>query len=248
MKVTSALVVFTLSPEAEGRRKPLGLGRPERAAGVYAALLGHLEGVCSDLPGVDLLVSTPGKRAPFCLAARHLPQRGTGFGDSLKLAVEDAFAVGYERIVVIGNDTPEISTDYLRAAFDQLENRGPQMAVLGPARDGGYTLLGLNRPCPQAFETMPWGSPRVARWTEERLTGSGFHVLRLPALDDIDNGRSLARFIARARRGDVAELSKTVSMLLSPIQAVTTSPITRIPEIHRAGWRALRAPPECASY
>ena len=122
------------------------------------------------------------------------------------------------------------------------------MAVLGPARDGGYTLLGLTRPCPQAFEAMPWGSRRVARWTEERLTGSGFDVHRLPALEDIDNGRSLARFIARARRGDVAELSKEISMLLSPIQAVTASPITRIAEILRAGWRALRAPPECPSH
>jgi hypothetical protein len=245
MKATSALVVFTLSPEAEGRRKPLGLGRPERAASVYAALLGHLENVCSGLSGVDLLLSTPGERAPCNPTARHLPQRGAGFGDSLKLAVEDAFALGYERVVVIGNDTPEISPGYLRAAFDELENRGSQMAVLGPARDGGYALLGLTRPCPQAFEAMPWGSRRVARWTEERLTGSGFDVLRLPPLDDIDNGRSLARFIARARRGDLVRLSKEVATLLSPIRIGVASQVKRSPEILLAGWRGLRAPPEC---
>jgi rSAM/selenodomain-associated transferase 1 len=238
----SALVVFTLSPEAEGKRKPLGLGRPERAAAVYRALLRHLENVCSDLPGVDLFLSTPNKRIAGT-EARHLPQRGAHFGESLRLAVEDAFALGYERVVVIGNDAPEICKNYLRTAFERLDDRSSRAAVLGPARDGGYVLLGLTRPCPQAFEAMPWGSRRVARLTEERLTRSGFEVDQLPALDDIDNPRSLVRFLARAGREELTGLTKEIASLLSTTRTELSTHIKRVPEILLVGWRGLRAPP-----
>jgi hypothetical protein len=160
------------------------------------------------------------------------------------LAVEDAFALGYERVVVIGNDAPEICKSYLQTAFERLDGRGSRAAVLGPARDGGYALLGLTQPCPQAFEAMPWGSRHVARLTQERLTRSGFEVDRLPALDDIDNPRSLARFFTRAGRGELSDLTKEIAALLSTTQTEASTHTKRLPEILLAGWRGLRAPPE----
>lgn len=239
-KAKSALVLFTLSPEAEGRRKPLGLGRPERAAAVFATLIRHLEGLCSNLPGVDLLLATPD---PEGTDTRYLPQRGSSFGESLKLAIEDAFALGYRHVAVIGNDAPEISRAYIRKAFNRLEAAGPQAAVLGPARDGGYALLGLSLPCPQAFESMPWGSRRVARLTEERLKVSGFTVVRLATLEDIDNRRSLTRFLARARSGVLDDLAKEVATLLSSSHPRFAPRLTGWREILLFYWHALRAPP-----
>jgi glycosyltransferase A (GT-A) superfamily protein (DUF2064 family) len=234
-------VLFTLSPEAEGRRKPLGLGRPERAAAVFATFLQHLDSVGSDLPGVDLLLSTPDVKTSHM--TRHLPQRGAAFGESLRLAIEDAFSLGYERVVVIGNDVPEISRTYLQEAFARLGKSGPRGAVLGPARDGGYALLGLNTPCPEAFESMPWGSRRVARMTEERLLASGFTVERLPTLEDIDNHRSLARFIARARLGALVELAKNIATLLTSSSLGQPTRHGSLAEILLINFRDLRAPP-----
>jgi hypothetical protein len=208
---------------------------------VYEALLRHLEGVCSDLSGVDLLISTPGQ--PYSETARHLPQRGTSFGESLRLALEDAFSLSYENVVVIGNDAPEISRSYLEAAFERLESTGSQAAVLGPAHDGGYALLGLNRPCPEAFESMPWGSKRVARLTEERLSQAGFRVDRLNVLEDIDSGPALKRFLSRARRGTLAELAKVVVNILTPSSPHYERQSGSLQEILFVGWRALRAPP-----
>ncbi len=236
----SALVLFTLSPEAEGKRKPLGLGRPERAAGVYKAMLRHLEEIGSDLPGIDLLINTPGQ--PLTKSARHMQQKGAQFGESLRLALEEAFSMGYQKVVVIGNDAPEISRSYIKTAFARLESAGPQ-AVMGPSRDGGYALLGLSQPCAEAFESMPWGSGRVARLTEERLFRSGFQVDRLATLQDIDNRGGLNRFLARARRGALAGLAKEVARLLttgSPLYDRRPGPLQ---EVLFMGWRALRAPP-----
>ncbi len=247
----SALIVFTLSPEAEGKRKSLGLGRPDRAAAVFATILEHLERVCNGLPGVDVLLATPRdsshRRQDFgpSPVAKHLPQRGRSFGESLRLAVEDAFSLGYHRVVVIGNDSPEISGNYLEQAFDALAD-APRAAVLGPARDGGYALLGLSAPCPQAFESIPWGSSRVARTTLARLAASGFAVARLATLEDIDDPRSLARFLARAREGILAELAnlaRKIATLLSPA-SLTRRPSQRYTQqILFAGWLPLRAPP-----
>jgi len=237
---TSALILFTLSPEAEGRRKQLGLGCPERATAVFAAFRRHLENVCSDLPGVALLVSTPDEPTS---TAQPLPQRGAHFGESLKLAVEDAFSMGYERVVVIGNDAPEISRSYLRKAFQRLEEGGPRASVIGPARDGGYALLGLNHPCPQAFDSMPWGSRRVFRLTENRLKDSNFRVERLPTLEDIDGPGSLARFLARARRGALAHLARELAVVFTALRSKNAPSVKGYIEILLSGWLALRAPP-----
>jgi hypothetical protein len=190
---------------------------------------------------VDLLISTPGQ--PFSESSRHLPQRGTSFGESLRLALEDAFSGGYENVVVIGNDAPEISRSYLEAAFQRLESTGAQAAVLGPAHDGGYALLGLNRPCSEAFESMPWGSEHVARLTEERLSQAGFQVDRLDALEDIDNRASLKRFLDRARGGALSELAKELATVLTASVPHYEQRVGSLQEILFVGWRALRAPP-----
>jgi hypothetical protein len=190
---------------------------------------------------VDLLISTPGQ--PFSETTRHLPQRGTSFGESLRLALEDAFSSGYENVVVIGNDAPEMSRSYLETAFRRLETTGSQAAVLGPAHDGGYALLGLNRPCPEAFESMPWGSEHVAQLTEERLSQAGFQVDQLHALEDIDNGASLKRFLDRARGGALSELAKELATVLTGSVPHHERRLTSLQEKLFVGWRALRAPP-----
>jgi hypothetical protein len=199
-----------------------------------------LEHICSDLPGVSFFVSTPDESGS---TGSLLPQRGTNFGESLRLAVEDAFSMGYERVVVIGNDAPEISRSYLLKAFRRLEEGGKRAAVLGPARDGGYTLIGLTHSCPQAFDSMPWGSRRVCRLTESRLKGSDFRVERLPTLEDIDSPSNLARFLARARRGALTHLARELAVVLTTFRPKIVPSAKRYVELLLSGWLALRAPP-----
>lgn len=151
--------------------------------------------------------------------------------------------MGYQKVVVIGNDAPEVSRSYLKTAFARLESSGSNAAVMGPARDGGYALLGLSRPCAEVFESMPWGSGRVARLTEERLLRAGFQVKRLETLEDIDDRAGLNRFLARSRRGALVELAKELTRLLTSCSQHYERSLGSLQEVFFVGWRALRAPP-----
>lgn len=211
----AAVVLFTLDPEAEGQRKRLGLPAPARAS-LFRALIEHVVEVVSATSGVDLLVASP--RRPPVEKGRFIGQRGREPGDSLRLAVDDAFRLGYRRVVVVGNDSPDLSTRKLREAFRSLE-RGPRSAVIAPAIDGGYALLGLTAPCPAAFDEPAWGARDVAARAAETLLRSGFTLEHLTTLEDIDGSRSLLRWLERARKSSrygASPLVRRIGALLLP--------------------------------
>ena len=145
---SSAVVLFTLTPEAEGVRKPLGLHGSQRATALFATLIEHVQTVCTGLSGADLLVAS---EAPVDLPARAqwLRQRGRDFGESLRLAVEEAFARGYRRVVVIGNDAGDLSglrENRSRRALTRRtkgRRRSGDRWRLQPYRPDGAVLRGL---------------------------------------------------------------------------------------------------------
>jgi len=72
-------------------------------------------------------------------------------------ALEDSFREGARATVIIGSDCPELTADLLTAAFDKLSQA---QVVFGPARDGGYYLVGLTQPVPQLFRDVHWSTER----------------------------------------------------------------------------------------
>ena len=98
-------------------------------------------------------------------------------------AFQTAFDAGHDRAIIIGSDCPGITTEYLRDAFAQLKAHD---LVLGPALDGGYTLLGLRRPTPGLFENMTWSTEQVLTDTLERASAAGLGVHQLAPLSDVD--------------------------------------------------------------
>src|ERR1051325_4642919 len=84
-----------------------------------------------------------------------IPQTGGDLGARMENIFATLFAKGHERIVLIGADLPPVPLDYFAAAYDYLDG-GDARAVLGPSRDGGYYLLGLNRRAPELFSEMTW--------------------------------------------------------------------------------------------
>lgn len=95
-----------------------------------------------------------------------------------------------DAVVLIGNDCPALDGDYLAAACEELAAAD---AVLGPAEDGGYVLLGLRRVDPRLFEAMPWGTDRILALTRERLQELGWRHALLPVLWDVDRPQDLPR-------------------------------------------------------
>ena len=91
----------------------------------------------------------------------------------------------------IGADAPDLSADLLTQAAAALA-RG--LAVLGPAEDGGYWLLGLAEPVPGVFERIEWSTEHVAAQTLDRLRAAGVEPAILPTLADCDRPEDLARW------------------------------------------------------
>jgi hypothetical protein len=120
-------------------------------------------------------------------------QRGADLGERIERAFGDLLASPDDRAVVLGADCPALEASTLADAFDALESHD---AVLGPARDGGYFLVGLRRRAPGLFRDIEWGTPRVLDQTLERAAKAGLTTVLLPALDDLDTPEDLLRWIA----------------------------------------------------
>jgi rSAM/selenodomain-associated transferase 1 len=112
-----------------------------------------------------------------------LPQAEGDLGARMQDAFSRAFADGCERVVIIGSDLPGMDARLLRQAFAAMDEAD---AVIGPARDGGYYLLGLARPVPGVFDGIAWSTPGVFAATMQRLRAAGVSPVVLPTLADVD--------------------------------------------------------------
>lgn len=151
-----------------------------------AAGLGTLELWCA-----------PGPDDPFfaACAERHgvgLQAQGEGdLGMRMARALEFALAAGSPALL-IGCDCPALTAAYLREAAAALA--GGSDAVLGPAEDGGYVLIGLARgPAAQLFEDIAWGTATVMQQTRARLAHDNWRWRELEPLWDVDRPEDLWR-------------------------------------------------------
>lgn len=120
------------------------------------------------------------------------PQRGATLGERLTGAMDQAFAEGVSRVVVIGTDSPWIDEVLIEEAFASMERAD---LVLGPAQDGGYYLVGLTKPTPGLFRGISWSTSRVLDQTLAQARALGMTVLQLPEGYDIDQLTDLQRWM-----------------------------------------------------
>lgn len=115
-------------------------------------------------------------------------QRSGHLGLRMARAFQQAFRVGCKRVVLVGTDCPGLSVFLLREAFHHLQDNE---VVLGPARDGGYYLLGLRFFLPQIFEGISWGTSTVLEKTLRTLGPLALSVFLLKTLGDVDRPEDL---------------------------------------------------------
>jgi len=111
------------------------------------------------------------------------PQTGETLGNKIVNAFARVFSSGSDKAVIIGTDCIDVSSQTITQAINSLENVD---VVLGPAEDGGYYLLGLNRPVPEIFQEIEWSTDRVLHQTLERLKEMKLSYELLKTLKDID--------------------------------------------------------------
>ncbi|HEX4575659.1 MAG TPA: TIGR04282 family arsenosugar biosynthesis glycosyltransferase [Gemmatimonadales bacterium] len=111
------------------------------------------------------------------------PQRGRTLGSRLAHAFATEFAAGARRVVMIGSDCPGVDRRLVRLAFAALRDHD---LVLGPARDGGYYLIGLAAPEPALFRAIAWSTAAVTSQTKARASALGLGFRLLKPLRDVD--------------------------------------------------------------
>ncbi len=109
-------------------------------------------------------------------------------GVRMARAFQEAFRYGFPRVVLIGSDCPGLKRKFLEKALDNLPLHD---LVLGPARDGGYYLIGMNRLQSPLFVDIPWGTEKVCHITLEIAQDLGLNILLLETLEDIDRPEDL---------------------------------------------------------
>jgi rSAM/selenodomain-associated transferase 1 len=195
----TAVLIFAKVPQP-GRVKTRlipALGE-EGATRLYSGLLRReVAWITEETAHALELWVTPYLQDPLlqALASRHRVsislQQGEDLGARMGHAAQQALG-RYQRVVLLGVDCPALTAAHLEQAFDWLEQDSD--AVLGPAEDGGYVLLGLKRYHPALFQGHAWGGDDVAMTTRQALRRIGWHWRELPLLWDLDRPDDLKQF------------------------------------------------------
>jgi len=141
--------------------------------------------------GVDLYCA-PGTESEFFrkmqrrFGVRLLAQGRGNLGERMYRALRR-----HSCAILIGSDCPALRPSDLRAAARAL--RGGADAVLAPAEDGGYVLIGLRRVSRRIFDGIPWGGPQVLAQTRRRLEALRWRFQELRTLWDVDRPEDVAR-------------------------------------------------------
>ena len=204
--------------------KPLVTGRvktrlaaaigADAALAVYRRLLAAAIAGAEQVAGVSpVLALASDPRTARSLPARgtrwtELEQRGETLGERLAAVFDDLFATGVEAVVAIDSDSPAIPAEYLRLSFERL---GPGRIVLGPAADGGYYAVGIDRhtweshaePLRGLFTGAPMGTSSLLSWTLAAAVRGGLEAVQLPLWLDIDEAADLPVLERLSSREDV---------------------------------------------
>jgi rSAM/selenodomain-associated transferase 1 len=191
------IIVFARAP-ALGQAKTRLIARlgEWRAARLHRWMIARAIGTAREAGPVELHGT---RRHSFFrgLKVKFRLQRGRDLGERM----HHALARSTGPTLLIGSDCPALTGRDLRQALRLL--RGGYDAVLAPAEDGGYALVGL-RHAQDVFSGVQWGSGRVYEQTTKKLRALRWRALRtvwdVDRPEDLERLRAL-RFASGFRRG-----------------------------------------------
>lgn len=189
-KNVEALIIFTKNPELGKCKTRLAqkIG-DQKALEIYKILLKRTAEIVKDLP-VDKYVFYNEKIVAndvwnSSVFFKDLQSKGD-LGIKMYKAFENLFLKAYEKVIIIGSDLYDLSPQLISDAFDALKQNE---FVIGPAKDGGYYLLGMKKLNKKIFENKVWSTESVLSDTMKDLEGKNTKLLI--ELNDIDTYEDL---------------------------------------------------------
>lgn len=149
-------------------------------------------------------------------------QVGDSFGERFTNALQSIYDLGYQSVIVIGNDTPHLTTKHLRQAEKNLH---ANKVVLGKAIDGGFYLLGIKKDYFNAelFLKLPWQTQQLSTALSKLFLTYKIEVVRLETLVDIDALRDIKRLLQSTKKLDsrirllLLKIAEVLTFLFSPL-------------------------------
>ncbi len=176
----TAILVFANSPEEEIRRKSL----------LNAEYL--LEEFTSRT------ITTVKRTGITYFLYSEEQQVGVNFGERFVNAIQEIFQRGFQYIITLGNDTPQLRTGHILMALEQLYAGS---TVLGPSVDGGFYLMGLSKANfnAQEFIELPWQTPSLRSTVIQKMSLNNVNVYCLETFVDIDSIEDIKLFLKRVK-------------------------------------------------
>lgn len=154
----------------------------------------------------------------------YRPQGDGNLGRRMQQAFEAAFEDNVATAVIVGSDIPGISADIIRQAFEALRQKD---LVLGPAKDGGYYLIGIRKSQTanrygRLFEGINWGSDSVMAQTLQIAKDLGLQLARLESLADIDRPADLPAWQQAQKAAGQQPGTQNLSIIIPALNEAAT--------------------------
>jgi rSAM/selenodomain-associated transferase 1 len=189
-----ALIIMAKSPrQGDVKTRLAGHMAEGERLGLYVSLLKSTIEKLKEVPGVDTFISYyPPEDAGYFsgFGPGTFPQSGGDIGERMFNALQKVLNKGYKKAVLVGVDIPRLSPSIVLRAFELLTESD---LVFGPARDGGYYLVGLKEPVREIFEGIAWSTSRTLGETLKKASALGFRAALTELLSDIDTVDDLKR-------------------------------------------------------
>ncbi|MDX1472041.1 MAG: TIGR04282 family arsenosugar biosynthesis glycosyltransferase, partial [Flavobacteriaceae bacterium] len=186
----NALIIFTRNPELGKCKTRLATVIGDDAAlRIYQMLLKHTAKVTRNTSAHKYVFYTEkivkDDVWENSIFNRKL-QQGGDLGEKMENAFQEIFKLNYQKVIIVGSDLFDLSTNIIEDAFNQLNKHD---IVIGPSEDGGYYLLGMKKLHPQLFINKDWSSQNVLTQTLE--SSEEQTIFLMPTLNDIDTYEDL---------------------------------------------------------
>ena len=198
---------------------------PEQAADIARAALQDTLDAVAATPARRRMVALDGD-VPAWLPPTFdvVPQRGDGLDERLAAVFDDV----HGPTLIVGMDTPQLTPELLSATAEALQRDGTD-AVLGPAEDGGYWVIGLDRPDPATVRGVPMSEEHTLDAQRARLDELGLRVHDVDTLRDVDDIDDAVAIAAATPDGRFAAAVRQVVQVPGAAATTTGSPTATSP-------------------
>jgi rSAM/selenodomain-associated transferase 1 len=188
------LLIFIKNPEPGKVKTRLAASvGPEKAYQIYLKLLSLTIDAATQVDAVKQVWYSSYVDSDDFISEKNFNKRkqmGENLGARMLHAFKGGFKEGYDNIVIIGSDCPDVNHVLLEQAFIDLSEHD---LVIGPSADGGYCLLGMNKLEAELFRDIDWSTEHVLEQTLEKAKSLTLSVTCLPELNDIDTIEDLEK-------------------------------------------------------